>query len=145
MSRDEILGGMPARRASTVLYGIESRTARLILLNRQALTHVLNERSATIRERAFLEAVAGGRDLPERPAIQDLERFADAWAPLVPADPRVRAAVFHRLAERDPLPAGSVDGIRRALGVDEPAVAEAHEALYGAPISAALRTSLPPG
>ena len=29
-SRDEILGGMPARRATTLLFAIESRTALLV-------------------------------------------------------------------------------------------------------------------
>jgi len=61
-SREELLGGLSARRATTALFAIENRTAHLMVTAPQAVPIVLSERAATARERAFLEAVAQGRD-----------------------------------------------------------------------------------
>jgi hypothetical protein len=36
-SRDEVLGGLPARRAHTLLFLIESRTAHLVAKSRHAM------------------------------------------------------------------------------------------------------------
>jgi hypothetical protein len=74
ISREEVLAGLPARRASTLLFLIESRTA--------------------------LGAFTLGRDPPLRPTIQDLERYAPQWASLMLENPRVRAAVTYLLGRR---------------------------------------------
>lgn len=75
-SREEILGGLPARRASTALFAIESRTGFLAGRARQAAARFVSEKSAEARERAFLEALSMGREPPLLPTIQDLERYA---------------------------------------------------------------------
>ena len=41
-----------------------------------------------------------GSEPPLRPTIQELERYAPQWASLVPENPRVQAAVAHRLGEK---------------------------------------------
>ena len=63
-SRDELLEGLPARRASTLLFAIESRAAHLSAQAHQATAWYLTEKTAAEHERAFLEALAQGRDLP---------------------------------------------------------------------------------
>ena len=45
---------------------------------RARIATYLPERTAEEQERAFLDAMAQGRDLPLQPTIQDLERYAVA-------------------------------------------------------------------
>jgi hypothetical protein len=82
LDRETVLAGMPAKRANTLLYLIESRTAHLVARSREAVQIFLSEESAQQRKLAFLEAFALGSEPPLRPAIQDLERYASQWAPL---------------------------------------------------------------
>src|SRR5688572_7899116 len=83
-TRSELQGGLPARRASTILFAIEGATARLVAASRINRAAFIGERTSAEREQAFLQAVAGGGTLPRSPGIIDLERFADGWAALVP-------------------------------------------------------------
>src|SRR5215213_549573 len=110
--RDELLAGLPARRANALLFLIESRTAPLVARSRQATEWFLTEEAEQERQLAYLEAFALGRDPPLRPTIHDLERHAAAWAPLVASNPRLRAA----------------------LGLDEAEVRQAYERLYREPL-----------
>ena len=98
--REELLAGLPARRANALLFLIESRTAHLVARSRRAIERFLTEEAAQERELAFLQAFALGRDPPLRPTIQDLERHAAEWADLVAKNPRVQAAVAHRLGQK---------------------------------------------
>jgi amino acid permease len=143
LSREELLGGLPARRASILLFAIEGRTARLVDRSRRAMAPGVTDRSAEARERAFLEAVAEGGELPVRPTIQDLERYAPAWAPLVPPDPVMRAAVFHALSERYVFTQRVVPALRQALGVGEASVEQSYSRLYGRPPATAFARELP--
>ena len=127
ISREEVLGGLPARRAGLTLFAIQSRTASLVARSRRAMATYLTPHAAAEREREFLAAMASGRELPLKPSIQDLERYADDWAGLVPADPGLRAAVARLLAEQHAIPRERVPRLRAALGLDEPAVREAFE------------------
>jgi amino acid permease len=131
ITREEILTGLPARRASTLLFLIESRTAHMVAQSRQAMEIFLTQEAAEERDLAFLEAFALGRDPPLRPMIQDLERYAPQWAPLVPENPRVQAAVAHLLGQKYDFTYQAVPGIRAALGLDEEAVQQAYRRLYG--------------
>src|SRR4030095_578173 len=88
-----ILDGMPLRRAGTILFAIEGGTAPLVAQSRQALASYLTDKTAAEKEQAFLSAIAQGRDLPLQPSIQDIERFAPEWSSLVPTDENQRAAV----------------------------------------------------
>ena len=136
ISRDELLGGLPARRASTLLFAVESRTSHLVVRSRQAMARFLTEQTAEARERAFLDALAQGRDLPVQPSIQDLERYAPEWADLVPPDAGIRAALARMIGEKYPVPRRFVPGLRLALGLDDEAVREAYERLHGQPLDA---------
>lgn len=126
-SRSDVLGGLPARRASTLLFAIEQRTAQLVSRSRKAMATWTTERAEAERERAFLDALAAGRTGARPPRVQDVERHAPAWAALVPSDPALRAAVVHLLAGKYRLPRRGLPRIRAALGMDEPAVRQAFE------------------
>jgi len=122
-TRAEVLGGLPVRRASTILFGIEGTAARLAAASRINRATYVGERTAAEREVQFLRALSSGGELASRVRIADLERFAPDWSSLVPSDPDVRAAIArllgakHRFRERD------VPRIRAALGLEDAAVA----------------------
>ena len=91
LDRETMLaGGLPAKRAHTLLFLIESRTAHLVAQSRQAMEVFLTREAAEERELAFLESFALGSEPPLRPTIQKLERYAPQWASLVPENPRVQ-------------------------------------------------------
>ena len=138
--RDELLGGMPARRAGSLLFAIEVRTARLVDRSRSALATYRTDRSQQAREAAFLEALAGARDLPVRVTIQDLERHAPSWAELVPADAAVRAALLGRIRDKYGLVAGRTPRISAALGMADAQVRATYERVHGHAIEADLRS-----
>src|SRR5215211_3367298 len=145
LTREALLGGLPARRASTLLFAIEGRTAHLVARSRRAMARYVTERTAEEQERAFLDALAQGRDLPLRPTIQDLERYAPEWASLVPNDAALRAAVARMIGERYRLPRQLVPGIRAALGLDAPEVGAAFERLHRQPQTSMYASELPLG
>jgi len=124
-SRQELLGGLPARRASTVLFAIEAHTARLMASSRVQRASYVGRRGAVEREQAFLEALAAGRDLPLTPTIQDLERFAPQWSHLVSEGAEARAALAVLFAAKYRFTADRVPRLRAALGLDTPEVAAA--------------------
>ncbi len=132
--RERLLEGLPARRAGTLLFLIESRTARLTAQSREAMARFAARDAAQRRELEFIEAFALGREPPLRPTVQDLERHAPRWAPLVAHNPRVQAALAHRLAEKYRLVRARVPAIRVALGLDDADVGRAYEALYAQPL-----------
>ena len=141
--RERLLAGLPAKRAATLLFLIESRTARLTAQSRQAMARFATRDSVQQRELAFIEAFALGREPPLRPTIQDLELQAPRWASLVAHNPRVQAALAQRLGEKYRLVRGRVGGVREALGLDDPRVAAAYEQLYARPIDS-LYVERPP-
>jgi len=133
-TREEVLGGLPAKRAATLLFLIESRTAHLSDQSRRALEFYLTEAAAQERDLAFLEAFTLGREPPLRPTVQDLERYAPRWAPLVPKNPGVQAAVAHLLGRKYTFTYRAVPGIRAALGLDDDAVRSAYQRQYREPL-----------
>ena len=135
-TRADVIGGMPARRASTLLYAIEGRTALLASRARRAMARFETERTAAEAEGQFLSALAEGRSLPLRPTIQDLDRHADRWASLVPAEPALRAEILRRIVEKYGLPI-QARGLRAALGADDPVVAEAYRQRTSVDVAAA--------
>jgi amino acid permease len=142
LTRAELLGGLPARRASTLLFAIESRTAHLVKRSRIAFGTYRSEAGEEERERAFLEALAQGRDLPVRPTIQDIERHAPRWASLVPADDGVRAALGKMIGDKYPLPATGIPGITAALALATPGVTARFQSLYGQPLTSVFTEPL---
>ena len=143
LSRAEVLRGLPARRASTLLYAIECRTAQRMVRTRQATARLANERTAEQQERVFLDALAKGRELPIRPSIQEVERYAADWAMLVPDDPAVRAALGALVGNKYAFRHKDVPRLRGVLGLDTAQVVDAYTRQHGAPLARifATRTS----
>src|SRR5512143_1987507 len=92
-SREDALSGLKARRAHTLLFLIESRTAHLVAQSQQALNRFLTEEGERQRDLVFLKAFALGRESPLRPSIQDLERHAPEWRIFVPDSAELRAGL----------------------------------------------------
>jgi hypothetical protein len=133
------MGGLNARRARTLLFLIESRSARLATQARQAMTLYRSEQAAAEDELAFITAFTEGRDPPRKPAIQDIEHFAGQWADLVPREPRMQAAVAYALGAKYRFTHDAAPGIRSALGLDEGTVQDAFVRQYGAPVASIYR------
>jgi hypothetical protein len=129
-TRDEALGGLPARRAATLLFLIESRSAQLEARSRLAAEEFPTEKAAQELDLAFLEAFASSREPPLRPTIQDLERHVPKWAHLIPENARLRATIAHLLSKKYSFSSQAVPGMRLALGLDEPAVQRAYQEFY---------------
>lgn len=142
LSRDEVLGGLPARRARTLLFLIEQHSALHASEREVGTMALLGERSAEARELAWIEAFALGRDTPRSPSIREIEAASERWAPLVAESPEVRAAAIRVLAERHPLQYKRVPGIRAALGADDERVREAFERQAGEPLESAWATRI---
>lgn len=134
ISREELLGGMHAKRASTLLFAIESRTAQLVLQSRQAAARYISDQAAEAPERAFMEALALGRDLPLHPTIQDLERYAAQWSLLVSPEPGLRAVVAYLISQKHIFTYRAVPALRRALSLDDDKVKQEFERRYGFPL-----------
>lgn len=141
-SRDQLLGGLPARRASTLLYAIERRTAALVNRSRTAMASYRAAETIEDRDRAFMVALASGREETTRPSAQDLERYAPRWADLVPPDVNLRAALARLIGQSYRLTARHAPQLRAALGLDDPAVAAAFQRLHGEPLTGIWRPSL---
>lgn len=134
ISRKELQAGLPARRASTLLFAIESRTAQLVARANKATAIYLTPKALEEQEQNFLSAIAAGRELPVQPRIQDLDRYAKHWANLIPEDPRLQAAIAHLLAQKYRFTAQKVVSLRSALGLDSPDIQEAYQRLYQQPL-----------
>ena len=134
LTRDEVLGGLPARRARMLLFLIEQHSALHASEREVGTMALLGERSAEARQLAWIEAFALGRDAPRAASIREIESAAGRWAPLVPESAEVRAATLRLLGERHRLQYKRVPGIRDALGADHERVAEAFERQTGEPL-----------
>jgi hypothetical protein len=98
ISREEVLVGLPARRANTLLFLIESQTAQIVA--RSLVEFSLTDQATNERNLAFLEAFALGNAPPIHPTIQHLERYASQWASLVPENAKLKAAIAHALGQK---------------------------------------------
>jgi amino acid permease/predicted transcriptional regulator len=142
--REELLAGLPARRAGTLLFLIESRTAHLADRSRRAMQRFGTAEDDNERELTFFAAFSQGREPPLVPAIQDLERYSQGWAPLVAPNAQVRAAVAHRLGKKYRFSYQDTPGIRRALALDDPVVRRAYRRLYRQPLEEIFVARVPP-
>ncbi len=138
-----LLDGMPLRRAGTILFAIEGRTVQLVIQSRQALSSYLPAKTAEDQEKAFLAALAQGRDLPLQPTIQDLERFTPEWRSLVPADPSQRAALAKKLSEKYAFRRQDIPAIGEALGLESEEVQQAFVRLFQQPVESIFADTIP--
>jgi amino acid permease len=143
-SREELEGGLPARRASTLLFAIEGRTAYLVGQSRRAAARYATKQTSEDQENAFLKALAQGRDLPIQPSIQDLERHAPRWASLVPDNPGIKGAIAGLMAEKYTFTYNSVPRIRQALGLDDEAIKQVYERQRDQPLDSVYKDQIPP-
>jgi amino acid permease len=134
ISKEAVLAGSPAKRAHTLLFLIEKRTAFLVTQAQHELEEVATEEAALERNQAFLAAFSLGKEPPLKPTIQNLELYAPQWANLVPETPRLRAALANLLSQKYRFTAQSIPNIREALGLSDPAVDRAYEILYQQPL-----------
>ena len=138
LTRQEILAGLRGRRAkhaSVLLFLIEARTVHAAARAEQLADVFPTEASASELDEAYFQAIAQSRELARRPSIQEIERFASAWADLVPPDARLRASLAHLLGERYAFTARAAPRLRAALGLDLAPVQEAYLQRYGAPLA----------
>ncbi len=142
-SRERILGKKPPnRQAHTILFQIESRTAHLVVQSRQVTERFLTERSVQEQDMAFIEAFALGRNLPLKPTIQDLERYAPQWADLVPDRAELRAAIAHHLGEKYAFAATNVPQLQQVLRLDSQSVQKAYQRFYDSPLESIYVTEM---
>jgi amino acid permease len=102
------------------------------------------ERSSENRERAFLDALAGARELPLHPTIQDLERFAPKWADVAPREPDLRAAIARLLGRKYTFTADQTPRLRATLGLDDPEVRATYKRLHQADLDEIYASDLDP-
>lgn len=143
LSREDVLGGRPGKRASTALFLIESRTAYLAQRSRRDIDALPAESPGQNREDAFLEAFRQGAAPRVSVTIQQIEQWAPWWKVLVPKNPQVRAALAHLLGERYTFAVASIPGIRDAIGLDDPAVQDAYGRLYSTPLAGIYAPGIP--
>src|SRR4051812_37827920 len=134
LSREEVMGGLPARRARTLLFLIEQQAARHAAEREVGTMALIGEGAAEARELGWIEAFALGRERRQTTSAREIEASAQLWASLVPESPAVRATVLRLLTERYELDPERVPGIRGALGSDDDRVAAAFQRLTGDPI-----------
>ena len=115
LSREDLLGGMPARRASTIVYAIENLTLALVTRSRHALARYQAAEPGRDSERQFMDAVSAGREQQERPAVQDLERYATEWSSMVPDVADTKAQICFQLSTRYRLVHERTPRLRAAL------------------------------
>jgi len=144
ISREELLGGSPGRRASTLLFAIEAHTAQLVAAARLPSPYQIAALPAD-RDQAFLGAMAAGRDAAAV-SIQEIERHAPAWAVLLPErrDPALCAALAQLLGRKYSFAAADVPRLSAAIGLAEPEVRAAFERQFSAPIDTIFAGREPP-
>ncbi|WGV26494.1 hypothetical protein [Halotia branconii] len=140
ISPEEVLAGLPAKRANTLLFLLESRTAQIVA--RSQMEFSLTEQAASERDLAFLEAFALGNAPPLHPTIQHLERYAKQWATLIPKNPRLKAAIAHAFSQKYTFIYQTVPNIRATLGLDEKSVQVAYLRLYRKQLSTIFASKL---
>jgi len=132
ISREEIMLGLPARRANTLLFLIQNQTAQLVAKSR--IEFSLTDQTAQEAELAFLQAFTLGRRNDSAPTIQQLERYAHQWAFLVPQNPKLQAAVAHAMGQRYQFTRAKVPNIRATLCLDQKSVQAVYSRTYKQPL-----------
>lgn len=147
ISRTEVLGGMAGRttkQAHALIALIETRTAHLMAQAARAGSVALTIAAVQTPRQHFLEALAQGRTAKRVVTIQEIERCAPHWAPLVPANPEIRATVAHLMGQRYAFTASATPALRAALGVEQPPVQAAYQRLYRQPLAQIYAPQLAP-
>lgn len=129
-SADELLDGMPLKRARVLLYLIESQTVKLSKESERVAMNYLPIMSDPAM--AYLTAFTFTEGTET--TIQALEEYAEDWAYLVPKNLALQAVLIHLIAEKYDLVKKQISDIRTALGMDNPSVQEQYQTFYGVPL-----------
>lgn len=136
-TREELVGGAkPVRRATLLLFAIESRTADLVAQAHRDSALYLTLAGAPTPAHDLFAALAQGREAASTVTIQQLERFAAQWAALLPEtpDPRLSAALAQLLGAKYQFTRAQTPRLRAALQLDTPATAQAFAGAYSKPL-----------
>lgn len=124
-SRDELLGGLPARRASMLLFAIENRTAELAEQDVRDAAVYLTLAGTQTREQDFFGALARGR-AAVTVTIQQIERYTPGWKTLLPETPDagLNAALADLIGKKYKFTREEIPNLRIVLTLDDPRTRE---------------------
>ncbi len=140
ISKQELLQGMPAKKAKTLLYLIEKQTAALIAESQLDLS--FSDMSQGDEDLAFWQAFTLKTHPKIKVTIQQLERFATEWSILVPSNPQIKAAILHYMGEKYHFTSSVIPKICQVLGCDESEVKKAYYRIYQTSLGDAFRLKL---
>lgn len=129
-SREDLLGGgLPARRASMLLFAIENRTAQLAGQDVRDAAVYLSLAGTQTREQDFFAALASGRATTTVVTIQQLERFAPQWRLLLPEtpDPKLNAALADLIGKKYKFTRDETPNLRAVLTLEDAATRQAFQ------------------
>jgi amino acid permease len=132
-SRQELLSNsLSSRRASMVLFAIENRTAQLAEQDVRDAAVYLTLANSQARERDFFAALARGRAQEANVTIQQIERYAPQWKPLLPETPdaKLNAALADLLGKKYKFTRAEIPNLRAALALDEAATQQAFQTAF---------------
>jgi CRP/FNR family transcriptional regulator, cyclic AMP receptor protein len=144
-TRNEVFNGLPAKRASALLFEIERYTARLRGQTPPSAPAVEPSAISSVEPQApdFFNTIAQVKTKSQPVTIADLELYSLHWAALVPNLPDLRASLAHLLGLRYSFTTQDIPQIRNALSLDEAAVRQAYEESYGHPLEAIFAPAQP--
>ncbi|MBI5947439.1 MAG: patatin-like phospholipase family protein [Chloroflexi bacterium] len=142
VSRADILLGRLSleRRAARVLGTVEARVAHMRTETRHAVQALFSGREDEFTRTFgddYLRSLKMTARFADAPRVEDIERFARHWRPLVPPEPEVRAAVIQAMNARYGVSPGTAPLSFESMGYGDPAVGEAYQRLFGAALDAA--------
>ncbi len=140
ISKEELLAGMPAKRAKTLLFLLEKQTS--VLAKRSQVAFSLTDSGEEDGELAFLQAFTLDKSKAPHPTIQQLERFATDWSGLVPNNPQIKAALVEALTKKYRFTQSLIPNICQALGCEQLEVQQAYHKLYQKPLATAFLTKI---
>ncbi len=136
LSRDAILGGTLAteRRANRVISTIESRVTHMRTETQRAVEALFLGRELQFARTFgddYLRSLKLSVTLVDAPGIEDIERFARQWKPLVPPEAEIRGQAIRVLSARYGADADRHPETFAALGFHDAAVRAAVGAITG--------------
>ncbi len=132
-SRDELVNtGLPARRASMLLFAIENRTAQLAEQDARDAAVYLTYANAQTREQDFFAALARGRERDVSVTIQQIERYAAQWKTLLPetSDAKLNAALADLVSKKYKFTRAEIPNVRAALQLDDVGTQHAFQTIF---------------
>lgn len=147
-SLNTLKGGRSAagtqRRARFALHLIESRAATVARGRHHQLAPLLTEATHRKQTDDFFDAISQDAQDTTSVGIRDLEMSTEAWRPLVPRNPSIRANIVALLAEKHTFAKRNIPGIREAFGMESAEFESAFESITGRAVASAYATHQSP-